>query len=44
MEHDHPLVTWKLFGFDIIFDLSSILMMVITALIVLLSQSYVLVI
>lgn len=34
MEHDHPLVTWKLFGFDIIFDLSSILMMVITALIV----------
>ncbi|MCU5746574.1 F0F1 ATP synthase subunit A [Staphylococcus sp. SQ8-PEA] len=34
MEHGHPLVTWKLFGFDIIFDLSSILMMVVTALIV----------
>ncbi|WP_436861970.1 F0F1 ATP synthase subunit A [Staphylococcus caeli] len=34
MQHDHPLVSWNVFGLDIVFNLSSILMLVITAIIV----------
>ncbi|HJE02095.1 MAG TPA: F0F1 ATP synthase subunit A [Staphylococcus auricularis] len=34
MDHGKPTVSWNLFGVDIVFNLSSILMMVVTALIV----------
>lgn len=34
MNHDSPLVTWNLFGVDIVFDLSTVLMLFVTALIV----------
>ena len=34
MQHEHPLVGWKLFGIDIVFNLSSIMMLIITAVIV----------
>lgn len=34
MQHDHPRVSWNVFGFDIIFDLSTVMMIVITALLV----------
>ena len=34
MDHKSPKVSWDVFGFDIVFNLSSILMLVITAAIV----------
>lgn len=34
MDHKDPLVSWNVFGLDIVFNLSSIMMMLITALIV----------
>ncbi|SUM34250.1 ATP synthase F0F1 subunit A [Staphylococcus gallinarum] len=34
MQHEDPLVGWKLFGIDIVFNLSSIMMLIITAVIV----------
>ena len=35
MDHKDPLVSWNVFGLDIVFNLSSIMMMLITAFIVL---------
>ncbi|HDJ3184718.1 TPA: F0F1 ATP synthase subunit A [Staphylococcus aureus] len=34
MDHKSPLVSWNLFGFDIVFNLSSILMILVTAFLV----------
>ncbi|MDN8785294.1 F0F1 ATP synthase subunit A, partial [Staphylococcus aureus] len=36
MDHKYPLVSWNLFGFDIVFILSSILMILVTAFLVVL--------
>lgn len=35
MDHKSPLVSWNVFGFDIVFNLASIMMLIITAIIVL---------
>ena len=35
MDHKSPLVSWNVFGFDIVFNLASVLMVVITAILVL---------
>ncbi|MCD8908259.1 F0F1 ATP synthase subunit A [Staphylococcus arlettae] len=34
MQHDNPLVSWNVFGLDLVFNLSSIMMLIITAIIV----------
>ncbi len=34
MDRKSPLVSWNLFGFDIVFNLSSILMILVTAFLV----------
>ncbi|WP_053040552.1 F0F1 ATP synthase subunit A [Staphylococcus haemolyticus] len=34
MDHKNPLVSWNVFGFDLVFNLASIMMLVITAIIV----------
>lgn len=34
MQHEHPLVGWNVFGIDIVFNLSSIMMLIISAVIV----------
>ncbi len=34
MKHKDPLVSWDVFGIDIVFNLSSILMLIITSVIV----------
>ena len=34
MDHKSPLVSWNVFGFDIVFNLASIMMLIITAIIV----------
>ena len=34
MDHKSPLVSWNVFGFDIVFNLASVLMVVITAILV----------
>ena len=34
MDHESPLYTWNLFGIDIVFNLSTVLMLLVTALIV----------
>ena len=34
MNHKDPLVSWNVFGLDIVFNLSSIMMLIITAVIV----------
>lgn len=34
MHHKNPLVSWNVFGFDLVFNLASIMMLVITAIIV----------
>lgn len=31
MHHKNPLVSWNVFGFDLVFNLASIMMLVITA-------------
>ncbi|MGO4092779.1 F0F1 ATP synthase subunit A, partial [Staphylococcus aureus] len=36
MDHKSPLVSWILFGFDIVFNLSSLLMILVTAFLVVL--------
>ena len=33
MDHKSPLVSWNVFGFDIVFNLASIMMLIITAII-----------
>ena len=34
MDHKSQLVSWNVFGFDIVFNLASIMMLIITAIIV----------
>ncbi|MCQ9903556.1 F0F1 ATP synthase subunit A, partial [Staphylococcus aureus] len=34
MDHKNPLVSWNVFGFDLVFNLASLMMLVITAIIV----------
>ena len=34
MDHKSPLVSWNVFGFDIVFDMASVMMVVITAILV----------
>ena len=41
MQHDNPLVSWNVFGLDLVFNLSSIMMLIITAIIVFVLAIYV---
>ena len=35
MDHKSPLVSWNVFGFDIVFNMASVMMVLITAILVL---------
>ena len=34
MDHKSPLVSWNVFGFDIVFNMASVMMVLITAILV----------
>ena len=34
MDHKHPKVSWDVFGFDLVFNMASVMMVLITAVIV----------